>query len=339
MPARIDIVLPGLFDLPLAELGEAFVRERLPRLNRMLGRADPTPNGAFDIDAILARALGLADTGGAGLPLAQAQLEPDDAAVPRALLCEAVHLRPDLRSAVLVPIGKDRRNLRDIHRLIDDLTELFGADLATDALPDGRFLVRLRSLNAPRHYPHLLSVLGKSVSPYVEQSRDYLPWYRLLNELQMFLHQHRVNAERAAEGLLPINSLWFWGGGPAPARRGVAVDWYGDDALLERFAARLGLGPRPLAAFASAAAGDAIVVDLRLLETLKSVRADPLDALLLDLEQRVFAPACALAERGGHRLSLCAGFEADFELGPYSRLRFWRRPRSLLDWRVPDGAG
>ncbi len=338
MPGRIDIVLPGLFDLPLAELGKAFVRERLPLLNRMLGRADAMPNSAFDIDAIVAHALGLDDAGGAGLPLAQAQLKPGDAAAARALLCEAVHLRPDLRSAVLVPIKKDRRNLQDIQRLVDDLLELFDADLGIEALPGGCFLVRLQSITAPRHYPHLLSVLGKSVSPCVEQSRENLPWYRLLNEMQMFLHQHRVNAERAADGLLPINSLWFWGGGPAPVTRGAAVGWFGDDALLECFAASLGLEPRPLAAFASAAAGDAIVVDLRLLETLKSARVAPLDALLLDLEQRVFAPACALMERGGHRLHLRAGFEADFEVGPYSRLRFWRRPRSLLDLQTPDGA-
>ncbi len=335
MPARISLVLPGLFDLPLAELGERFVRERLPRLNRMLGLADPLANHAFDIDSIVARALAL-DTAGGGLPLAQAQIEAGDTAATRALLCEAVHLRPDLRSAVLVPIEKNRRNLQDIGILINDLKELFKLDFDISALPDGGFLLRLESVTAPRHYPHVLSVLGKSASPYIEQSRDNLPWYRLLNEMQMFLHQHRINAQRTTEGLLPINSLWFWGGGSAPDATDLAARWYGDDAALNRFAASLGFEVRPLDAFARAAEGDAVVVDLRLLETLKSARGGALDALLLELERQVFAPALARVSGGGHRLRLCAGFERDFELGSLSRLRFWRRPRSLLDWAPGD---
>ena len=338
MAARTRVVVPGLFDLPLAELGETFVREHLPGLNRLLGYADPVANRAFDIDAILARALGL-EAAGDGLPLAQAQLQAGDTAAARALLCEAVHLRPDLRSAVLVPIEKNPRNLQDINILISDLNDIFNVDCDVAALPDGGFLLRLESVTAPRHYPHLLSALGKSVSPYVEQSRDHLPWYRLLNEMQMFLHQHRVNAERVADGLLPINSLWFWGGGPPPAAPAVAARWYGDDAVLNRFAARLGLEVEPLEAFAAAPAGAAVVVDLRLLETLKSARGGALDALLLELERQVFAPALARTARHGERLVLCAGFERDFELGPYSRLRFWRRPRSLLELVPRDADG
>lgn len=40
--------------------------------------------------------------------------------------------------------------------------------------------------------------------------------HRLQGELQLLLHDHEVNEERAAEGLPVINSLWFWGGGVAP---------------------------------------------------------------------------------------------------------------------------
>ncbi len=337
MTARISIIVPGLFDLPPDEPGEVFVRERLPGLNRLLGLADALPNRAFDIDAIIAGALGI-NVGG-GLPLAQAQLEAGDAAAARALLGEAVHLRPDLRSAVLVPIEKSQRNLDDINILIRDLSDLFKVDFNIRSLPGGRLLMRLDSVTAPRHYPHLLSVLGKSASPYIEQSRTNLPWYRLLNEIQMFLHQHPVNAQRVADGQLAINSLWFWGGGPAPSAK-IAAGWFGDDAELERFAERLGLATYPLDAFASIpASGDAIVVDLRLLETLKAARGGALDTLLLELEERIFAPALARLERGRARLRLSAGFDADFELGPWARWRFWRRPRSPLDWQPGDAGG
>lgn len=335
MPARTSLIVPGLFDLPLAELGERFLRERLPGLNRVVGLGTPKPNRAFDIDAMIAGALTL---GGASsetrLPLAQAQPSAGDAAT-RVVLCEAIHLRPDLRSAVVVPIDKTPKNLADIGIIINELQDLFKVDFDISALPDGRYLMRLSAVTAPHHYPHVLSVLGKSASPYIEQSRTNLPWYRLLNEMQMFLHQHRVNAERLAAGRLPINSLWFWGGGAAPAAPAIAAGWFGGDAELAHFAASLGLDAQPLEAFASATGGDAIVVDLRLLETLKSTRDGALDALLLQLERQVFAPALARLEQRGQILRLYAGFDVDFELGPYARLRFWRRPRSLLDW-MPD---
>jgi hypothetical protein len=35
----------------------------------------------------------------------------------------------------------------------------------------------------------------------------------VLNEIQMLLHQHVANIEREDAGLLPVNSLWLWGGG------------------------------------------------------------------------------------------------------------------------------
>lgn len=41
-------------------------------------------------------------------------------------------------------------------------------------------------------------------------------FHRLLGELQLLLHDHDVNRERADAGLPVINSLWLWGGGEAP---------------------------------------------------------------------------------------------------------------------------
>lgn len=40
---------------------------------------------------------------------------------------------------------------------------------------------------------------------------------RLLNDVQVMLHDHPVNQAREARGLHPVNSLWVWGGGERPA--------------------------------------------------------------------------------------------------------------------------
>jgi hypothetical protein len=39
---------------------------------------------------------------------------------------------------------------------------------------------------------------------------------RLVGELQLLLHQAPMNRRREEHGLLPVNSVWIWGGGRAP---------------------------------------------------------------------------------------------------------------------------
>jgi len=67
-----------------------------------------------------------------------------------------------------------------------------------------------------------------SVPAYVVDGQnpgDFLPsgehtrtHRNILSEIEMALHEHEVNADRAAEGRPPVNSLWLWGGGRAPER-------------------------------------------------------------------------------------------------------------------------
>lgn len=38
-------------------------------------------------------------------------------------------------------------------------------------------------------------------------------WRTRTNDIQMVLHEHRINQAREADGLVPINGLWLWGGG------------------------------------------------------------------------------------------------------------------------------
>ncbi len=55
----------------------------------------------------------------------------------------------------------------------------------------------------------------------------------LHSEIEMALHEHEVNFAREADGQLPINSLWLWGGGTAPEKTTRAQPpLFSDDALL-----------------------------------------------------------------------------------------------------------
>lgn len=332
MSNQLQIVLPGLFDLPLDELPAGFVERSLPRLNRLLRFASPRINRAHTVDAILGKALGLPTQASPGLPLARGFSGDDKRAH---LLARAVHLRPDLSSAMIFPIETSAQDLADSRGLVADLGDLFAQDLDIAEIGEGLFLMRLESCRAPDHYPHILSVLGKSAKPYIEQSRENLEWYRLLNELQMFLHQHEINRQRLARGALPINSLWCWGGGE-PRALTRSFDWYCDDAVLNRFAECLGLQPANLDALGPAdRQKDGLIVDLRLLEATKSGRGVALDSLLREIEAQIFE--VVLGKWRGP-VWLRAGFEVDFRLGPHDQRKFWRPRQNLAD-RQAEYAG
>jgi hypothetical protein len=331
MSAQIQIVLPGLFDLPLGELEPDFIVNGLPGLNRILRLATALPNQAFSIDSILKTSLNL-DTD-AQLPMAQAFSLAEDSEPGRMLLASAIHLQAGLHSAVIVPVQSDAENLNDLDLIIKDLRDIFKVDCRIDDVSEGLYLMQLNLFDAPTHYPHILSVLGKTANPYIEQSRQVLPWYKLLNEIQMFMHQHEVNAQRLQRGLLAINSLWFWGAGSLPRNFDSNLEWYCDDLLLNRLATSLGFSPKPVAGIDDIDnPGDALLVDLRLLEFLKTGASDNLERLLLDIDDRLIKPALVRAGKNRARLLLRAGCEYDFELNPRASLKFWRQSRTLSSW-------
>lgn len=337
MPGGIHLVLPGLFDLPLEEIESRRLERDLPHLNHLLRYATTRGNQCFSIDAILQRILtaGEQPSTNRGLALAQAAGALPDAPGSRLLLFQAVHLQAGLHNALLVPIEKTNKNLEDINLIINDLSDLFKVDCDINAVIPGTYLMRLNAFDAPLHHPHILSVLGKAANPYIAKSRDNLRWYKLLNEMQMFMYQHEINQARGAQGLLPINSLWCWGAGdPPPANAKFA--WYCDDELLRRFAQNLGM---PVAALgdieAAPARQDSLVVDLRLLEMLKNGDSSELDAVLSEIDTRLIGPLRQHARRARARLRLQAGFDLDFDLGPNAGLRFWRRTRTLADFVQP----
>lgn len=70
--------------------------------------------------------------------------------------------------------------------------------------------------------------------PQSSEAQTAARWRRLLNEVQMQLHNSPVNQARLARGELPVNSVWFWGGGtvPTPAPRHFQQVWSDDPVCL-----------------------------------------------------------------------------------------------------------
>jgi hypothetical protein len=56
------------------------------------------------------------------------------------------------------------------------------------------------------------ALLGRDLGDWWPTTAAWRPWRKRVNELQMIWHDHPVNASRQAQGLLPVNSVWLYGG-------------------------------------------------------------------------------------------------------------------------------
>lgn len=64
---------------------------------------------------------------------------------------------------------------------------------------------------------------GEIPDEYMPQGLDARSHDSLLSEIQMALHDHEINQLRAQNGQFAINSVWFWGGGFAPAQETIPM--------------------------------------------------------------------------------------------------------------------
>jgi len=69
---------------------------------------------------------------------------------------------------------------------------------------------------------------------------------RLTGELQLLLHDAEFNRHREEQGLPPVNSIWFWGGGAASQCDQALPPLFGSDALFRGYWQSVGAKHTPL---------------------------------------------------------------------------------------------
>jgi len=216
-PRSVTLLIPGLFGPALAG-ARAWEGMSLPALERWLTRAarSATPHGTFERSAFaLFGAHAAAD---ADVPTAAVTRQWDckDAGGHSWLRADPVHVRADRDRLVMIGNATLTLSAAECAQLAAELAPLFhelGWQL--DAVNARRWYLRLSGGADVRTTP-LLDAVGQDVLRCMPEGADARRWRSLLNEAQMMLHASSVNETRAAAGQLPVNSLWFWGGGILP---------------------------------------------------------------------------------------------------------------------------
>ncbi len=206
--AELTIVVPDL--MALADLA---IRDplRWPVMNRVLARGRLLPCQGQPGEGF-ARALGL--KGGVGglarycflndtghLPEGGcARLDPVEVGVgPRGLF---------LRSACMPDLQRDEADALILE--LDHLMTEFGWHLEA-SVPSRWYVLTREPLRAGLGPPILAE--GENLMERLAGNDLAKEWAKLLNEIQILLHQHPVNLKREQEGKAQANCLWPWGGG------------------------------------------------------------------------------------------------------------------------------
>lgn len=289
-------------------------RETRGPFGKLVARGQRRP-ASPGLNAALCQAFGLPPDG----PLAPITLAADgiDPGPDYWLRADPVHLRIHIDKVVLDPAP-----LRLEPAEAEALVASLNAHFAEDGLhfcapaPERGYLRVPHPLRLHTRSPDAVS--GQAIDAHLPQGEDARLWRARMNEIQMLLHDHPVNAAREARGLAPVNGLWLWGGGvatplPRPSFDAIYANTHEARALAQAAGLPCTPPPRPLAELPSGLDRVLVVLDA------PDTQPPPADA-------RDGFAALLTALKWGHlkRLTLETPDEK-VELGTADAWKVWRR--------------
>ena len=338
---HLTLVMPGALG-PVDLVAPA----QLPRLKHyalLLSRSRPQPFAADSLEQALFHLCGF-PTSSSELPVAPLTYALESGTRPDGwcMRADPVFMVPGQTSLMLMADGRELQlSMSEAQAIVDSLNRHFDEAALRFEVPTPSHWYVFSDLERVETTP-LSRVMGCSVTGRLPQGPDGVGWNGVLAELQMLLHDHEVNRQRAASGRPLVNSVWFWGGGHYPQLQG--GNWqrlWSDRSLPQALALALGVprSDRPADAaewLARAEAGRHLLL------------LNHLEPQLPDIPQAAWSDAMERLERdwwGPLFLALRQGRLASLDLYPLDGRvyhidrqavrRWWRRARpwpSLLEY-------
>jgi hypothetical protein len=347
---RLTLVVPGLIwpDLQTPHPAEAVPH---PALARLLGRGQWRIGAAIPYEQQLSRLLGTGD--GEILPSCavlrgMGEEHAANGTETHWLCADPVHLGFMGGQVLLDEFAEGEIDAHEAATLIDTLNADFASLGHFSAATPTRWYLRRKDCDNARFAP-LHDVVCRPIQHFLPDGDEANArhWRQYMNEIQVTLHNHPINATREAAGRRPVNSLWFWGearceGGDAPACATPRVV-QAREPIARGLARRAGLEAGAPDATAALRGGASTLVVLDALAS--PVRHfDPLawQSALGALENEWFAPAARALDEG--RIGYfalhapCEQIAFSLTVGSAARWYFWRKPMGLdaLQPRLPQ---
>ncbi|NCF22955.1 MAG: hypothetical protein GWP60_00325 [Gammaproteobacteria bacterium] len=236
---------------------------------------------------------------------------------------DPVYMEPRLDRLFLHVLGPGDASRSELRRVFDGLQDTLGADdkIGFARLGGYGYIRAAQPMLTPEVPATVLD--GQSPGDSLRPMGVAADTLKLISEIEMTLHEMPVNEERRSRGQAPVNSLWIWGGGFAPAQRTVPVPpLYAEDPLLCGYWLSVGgtvaAWPGTISECLDAAPGGFIA----------EVPADPRDGGELSGDLLALRDALRSGRLGRAILISADGIRAMLKRS--DRLRVWRRTSGLL---------
>src|SRR5216684_1394232 len=245
---------------------------------------------------------------------------------------DPVHLQVGRDSLGLADSAAFEVSRAESEALVDTLNRHFGRAMLFYSTRPARWYVRLEKAPDMQTTP-AAAARGAAIDEKLPSGPDAMRFHALMNEAQMLLHEHPVNAERETRGEPALNSVWFWGGGVIAAAKDRPFSTVvGDDPLARGLALAAGIPVRALPKDAGSMLADLGEEGVALV-VLDAPREAQLRERRAALERDWFGPLLAALKSGRIgmlTLQLC-GADSLLEVETVrSDLRyFWRRRKPL----------
>jgi len=309
-------------------------------LETLLSRAEPIakpiPAG---LEASQFSLFGIAKEENTDLPVAAVTRVLDMGVVDNGwwLRADPVHLSLERDSLVLANASRLDVTPEEAGRLVAEIMEVFKADgwVLKAPRPDRWYLKPVQTQKITT--TPLSEVVGRDIHPYLPQGQDGKAWHTTLNEIQILLHTATANVEREQNGKLPINSLWFWGGGTLPRIKPVSWTQVWSAEPLSLALARLSgtHSENPPSGFEAwmqqaTKAGDHLVVLHEVQDAVLSDDPQEWKAAMEGIDRAWMSPLLATLKKGGlGSAALLTDAGLGFSITPRLARRWWRRRRPL----------
>ncbi len=333
---KIHLIVPDLL-LPKQFAAEVSAEIAIPVLQKILSRATATQIPARSVEAALCAAFGV-DTQ-QELPIAPISAAFDGLDPGCWLRADPVCLRLQRDHMLLSQVTVSPA---EAAQLCASLTEYFAGQGMTFFAPHPeRWYVRTGRPAKIRTTP-LSEVIGANVRGALPRGADALRWHQVFNESQMLLYAHPVNEARQERGELPINSLWFWGGGDTRQSGIVCEKNYdsanSDESLTEMFARAAGVPYQESADVRQENKGSQLLLHSALRSAIQSGDLHRWRAAVQAFEQNYAQPLWQ-AMRAGKlarlQIDVLAGENSkSFVLTRRDSYQFWRRGQRLAAYSL-----
>jgi hypothetical protein len=149
---------------------------------------------------------------------------------------DPIHLEPRLDFLRLHALEGPQSPNTDLRAIVDFLQECLGPESVFAFAQIGQYAYLRGDQPIATAEVSASAIDGLEPDMFMPSGEEASGYLALSSELQMSLHDHEINLRREEEGLMPVNSIWLWGGGMAPQKAVKPLPpFIGEDPLFQGY--------------------------------------------------------------------------------------------------------